>query len=94
MRRNLETLKYSTMAPSRYVVHLHPAEFARLEGIIRSCRSKTIARADRGTREAQQPSGAAASIAGAATAMAGNRRVQRPTGNGTSNSCGPGRRDG
>ncbi|HXW08697.1 MAG TPA: FHA domain-containing protein [Vicinamibacterales bacterium] len=34
MRRNLEPLKYSTLAPSRYVVYLHPAEFARLEGIL------------------------------------------------------------
>jgi pSer/pThr/pTyr-binding forkhead associated (FHA) protein len=34
MRRNLEPLKYSTLAPSRYLVYLHPTEFARLEGII------------------------------------------------------------
>ena len=34
MRHNLEVLKYSTLAPSRYLVYLHPAEFARLEGII------------------------------------------------------------
>ena len=29
MRRNLEPLKYSVLAPSRYVVYLHPDEFAR-----------------------------------------------------------------
>jgi FHA domain-containing protein len=34
MRRNLEPLKYSTLAPSRYVVYLHPDEFSRLDGII------------------------------------------------------------
>jgi hypothetical protein len=33
MRQNLERLKYSTLAPSRYTVYLHPAEFARLETI-------------------------------------------------------------
>ena len=34
MRRNLEPLKYSTLAPSRYLVYVHPNEFARLEGIL------------------------------------------------------------
>src|SRR5215510_14442330 len=34
MRRNIEPLKYSTLVPSRYTVYLHPAEFARLEGIV------------------------------------------------------------
>lgn len=34
MRRNLEPLKYSTLAPSRYLVYLHAAEYARLEGIL------------------------------------------------------------
>ena len=34
MRKNLEVLKYSTLAPSRYTVYLHPGEFARLEGIL------------------------------------------------------------
>jgi hypothetical protein len=34
MRTNLEPLKYSTLAPSRYLVYLHPAEYARIEGII------------------------------------------------------------
>lgn len=34
MRANLEPLKYSTLAPSRYVVYLHPDEFARIEGIV------------------------------------------------------------
>jgi hypothetical protein len=33
MRENLEELPYSRLAPSRYVVYLHPNEFARLEGI-------------------------------------------------------------
>lgn len=34
MRRNLEPLKYSTLAPSRYTIYLHAGEFARLEGIL------------------------------------------------------------
>ena len=34
MRTNLEVLKYSTLAPSRYTVYLHPTEYARLEGIV------------------------------------------------------------
>src|SRR5213083_419366 len=42
MRRNLEPLKYSTLAPSRYLVYLHPAEYARLEGIIPILQEQTI----------------------------------------------------
>lgn len=34
MRENLEVLKYSTLAPSRYLVYLNASEFARLEGIV------------------------------------------------------------
>jgi hypothetical protein len=34
MRTNLEPLKYSTLAPSRYVVYLHPDEFSRFERIL------------------------------------------------------------
>lgn len=34
MRNNLEPLKYSTLAPNRFVVYLHPEEFARVESII------------------------------------------------------------
>jgi FHA domain-containing protein len=42
MRRNLEPLKYSTLAPSRYLVYLHPTEYARLEGIIPILQEQTI----------------------------------------------------
>jgi|RhiMethySRZTD1v2_1073278.scaffolds.fasta_scaffold01829_20 FHA domain-containing protein len=42
MRHNLEVLKYSTLAPGRYVVYLHPAEFARLEGIVPILQAETI----------------------------------------------------
>ena len=42
MRQNLEPLKYSTLAPSRYLVYLHPAEFRRLEGILRRVRVETV----------------------------------------------------
>lgn len=34
MQKNLEWLKYSTLAPSRYTVYLHASEYARLEGIV------------------------------------------------------------
>jgi hypothetical protein len=42
MRRNLEPLRYSTLAPSRYLVYLHPAEYARLEGIVPILQEQTI----------------------------------------------------
>jgi len=42
MRGNLEPLKYSTLVPSRYVVYLHPAEHARLEGIITVLQEQTM----------------------------------------------------
>jgi len=34
MRQNLEPLKYSVLAPSQYVVYLHPREYERLEGVV------------------------------------------------------------
>src|SRR5215471_6517280 len=42
MRSNLELLKYSILAPSRYLIYLHPEEYARLEGIIVILREQTI----------------------------------------------------
>lgn len=42
MRQNLEPLRYSTLAPSRYLVYLHPAEFARLEGIVPILQEQTM----------------------------------------------------
>jgi hypothetical protein len=42
MRKNLEPLKYSTLAPSRYLVYLHATEFARLEGILGIIQQQTI----------------------------------------------------
>jgi len=42
MRQNLEPLKYSTLAPSRYLVYLHPNEFARLEGIASILQEQTV----------------------------------------------------
>jgi hypothetical protein len=42
MRQNLERLKYSTLAPSRYTVYVHPAEYARLEGIVPIVQEQTI----------------------------------------------------
>jgi len=34
MRNNLEPLKYSTLAPNRFVVYLHPEEFSRVESMV------------------------------------------------------------
>jgi len=42
MRQNLERLKYSTLAPSRYTVYLHPREYERLEGIVPILQEQTI----------------------------------------------------
>ena len=42
MRRNLEPLTYSTLAPSRYLVYIHPTEYARLEGIVPILQEQTI----------------------------------------------------
>jgi hypothetical protein len=42
MRRYQEPLMYSVIAPSRYVIYLHPAEYARLEGILPLLREQTI----------------------------------------------------
>jgi hypothetical protein len=42
MRANLEQLRYSTIAPSRYTVYLSPPEFARLEGLIPRLRAETM----------------------------------------------------
>ena len=41
MRTNLEPLRYSTLAPSRFVVYLHPEEYARVEGIVRVLQEQT-----------------------------------------------------
>jgi hypothetical protein len=42
MEQNLEPLKYSVLAPSRYLVYLHPDEYARLEGIFGIVQQQTI----------------------------------------------------
>src|SRR5215210_1297317 len=42
MRRNLEPLRYSTLAPSHYTVYLHPREHARLEAIIPIVQEQTL----------------------------------------------------
>lgn len=42
MRQNLEPLKYSTLAPSRFTVYLHPAEYTRLGGIIPILAEQTV----------------------------------------------------
>ena len=42
LRNNLEPLKYSVLAPSRFVVYLHPAEHARIAGIVPLLEKETI----------------------------------------------------
>jgi hypothetical protein len=42
MRRYQEPLMYSIIVPSRYLVYLHPAEYARLEGILPILREQTV----------------------------------------------------
>ena len=42
MRRNLEPLRYSILAPSRYLVYVHPAEYARLESVIPVLQDETV----------------------------------------------------
>jgi hypothetical protein len=42
MRTNLEPLKYSTLAPSRFVVYLHPDEYARVERIVPVLQQQTV----------------------------------------------------
>lgn len=42
MRGNLEELRYTTIAPSRYTVFLSPAEYARLEGLIPRLQAESI----------------------------------------------------
>ena len=42
LRSNLEPLRYTVLAPSRFVVYLHPAEHARLEGILPVLEQETL----------------------------------------------------
>jgi hypothetical protein len=42
LRNNLEPLKYTVLAPSRFLVYLHPAEHTRIEGIIPILEKETI----------------------------------------------------
>jgi hypothetical protein len=42
LRNNLEPLKYTVLAPSRFLVYLHPTEFERVEGIFPILEKETI----------------------------------------------------
>ena len=44
MRRNLEPLKYSTLAPSRYLVYLHPTDTPGSKASFQFCRNKRFER--------------------------------------------------
>ncbi len=55
MRTNLEPLKYSTLAPSRFVVYLHSEEFARVEGIVPVLQEQTARALDEELRKLNNP---------------------------------------
>lgn len=55
MRTNLEPLKYSTLAPSRFVVYLHPEEYARVEGIMPVLQEQTARALDDELRKLNSP---------------------------------------
>ena len=55
MRTNLEPLKYSTLAPSRFVVYLHPEEYARVEGIVPVLQEQTARALDDELRKLNSP---------------------------------------
>ena len=57
MRQNLERLKYSTLAPSRYTVYLHPTEFERLETIVPVLQEQTVRALDEELRRLNAASG-------------------------------------
>jgi FHA domain-containing protein len=42
LRNNLEPLKYTVLAPSRFLVYLHPTEHARIEGIAPILEKETV----------------------------------------------------
>lgn len=42
LRSSLEPLRYSVLVPSRFLVYLHPAEHARLEGILPLLEKETV----------------------------------------------------
>jgi hypothetical protein len=56
MRRNLEELKFATLAPSRYSVYLSPAEHARLEGILPRLQAEAIRALDEELTRMNRPS--------------------------------------
>jgi hypothetical protein len=56
MRQNLEELKYATLAPSRYIVYLSPAELTRLEGIIPRLQAEAIRALDEELARHNRPS--------------------------------------
>jgi hypothetical protein len=55
MRSNLEPLKYSTLVPSRFVVYLHPDEYARVEGIVPVLQEQTARALDDELRKLNNP---------------------------------------
>ena len=87
MRKNLEPLKYSTLAPSRYLVYLHAAEYARLEGILGILQAQTIRAPERGADLAERRHRADALCAArVASVRSPPSRTRRPNGRWSSSS--------
>jgi hypothetical protein len=55
MRRNLEELKYATLAPSRYTVYLSQTEHTRLEGIIPRLQEEAVRALDEELARVNRP---------------------------------------
>jgi pSer/pThr/pTyr-binding forkhead associated (FHA) protein len=56
MRQNLEELKYTTLAPSRYTVYLSQADYTRLEGIIPRVQTEAVRALDEELARLNRPS--------------------------------------
>jgi hypothetical protein len=74
MRSSLEPLMYSTVAPTRFFVYLHPADFQRLEGIF----PLVVDQARRALDEEVRKWNAAARPAGFAQRLLGRTDAPRP----------------
>ena len=55
MRNNLEPLKYSTLAPNRFVVYLHPEEFSRVESLVPILQEQTARALEEELRKLNNP---------------------------------------
>ena len=73
MRQNLEELKYTTLAPSRYTVYLSAAEHTRIEGIIPRLQAEAVRALDEALARVNRPPLVRA-LARRVAALTGGRR--------------------